>query len=691
MKEKIRLSATVLLACLGAAFHAQAVTPTAEEKADSLSWVTNAFSASPTFSVVCGGEPSSRFLKRWKMSSVPGRITFADPKTGLEMRAEYSVFAEDAGVEWIVYLKNSGKQDSPLLENFSSYDASLSSGKGIRRKNIHRVYWAIGGGDIDGDYTDTFAPQIFAPMRPDAELLLTGSDKTKEDGDGDSSSRHLPFFNVQSDVAGYVMAVGWTGNWAARFECKRWYNSLMACSVSLPDVRLFLRPGEEIRGPRMAMVFYRGGDENGRVRGQNLWRRFFLKHRRPVQNGQPLRGPITYGIWGGTPVETLAYNARKMLEAQWPIECFWLDAGWNASKKTGVPGKTWGADLGSWTIRKDFFPLGFAPLNEAFAGSGMKLMLWHEPERVMPESDWAQELSKEWLLKTPGKYKHYAFNLANPDACQFLIDFMTKRFEQYKLGCYRQDFNFFPGEFWRQNDAPNRHGITEIRYVEGLYRYLDALLAKRPSLCIDNCASGGRRIDYEMCGRSTPMWRADGYRGAVKHQCETLGLMPWVPLNGNSVDIEGNDYDFRSGISSTVCVNWGHSGGPGWKKYGNDFPFAWGKKMLEQYQAIRDLYYGDFYPLTAFSKSPAAFIAWQFHDDTKAAGFVQAFRRDLCPVTSASLQLRGLDPATTYAVKNFDTEKETRMTGKELLEQGLPVQLTACPCAALFSYRAARN
>jgi hypothetical protein len=187
------------------------------------------------------------------------------------------------------------------------------------------------------------------------------------------------------------------------------------------------------------------------------------------------------------------------------------------------------------------------------------------------------------------------------------------------------------------------------------------------------------------------MWRADGYRGAVKHQCETLGLMPWVPLNGNSVDIEGDDYDFRSGISSTVCVNWAHSGGPGWKKYGDDFPFAWGKKMLEQYQAIRDLYYGDFYPLTAFSKSPTAFIAWQFHDDTKAAGFVQAFRRDLCPVTSVSLQLRGLDPATTYAVKNFDTERETRMTGKELLEQGLPVPLTVCPCAALFSYKAARN
>ena len=88
MKKGIRFSETVLLVCLGAASHVQAVTPTAQEKADTLAWVTNAFSASPMFSVVCGGEPSSRFLKRWKMSSVPGKVTFSDPNTGLEMRAE---------------------------------------------------------------------------------------------------------------------------------------------------------------------------------------------------------------------------------------------------------------------------------------------------------------------------------------------------------------------------------------------------------------------------------------------------------------------------------------------------------------------------------------------------------------------------------------------------------------------------
>ena len=34
-------------------------------------------------------------------------------------------------------------------------------------------------------------------------------------------------------------------------------------------------------------------------------------------------------------------------------------------------------------------------------------------------------------------------------------------------------------------------------------RHVDELLRRHPGLAIDNCASGGRRIDIETIGRST--------------------------------------------------------------------------------------------------------------------------------------------------------------------------------------------
>ena len=42
---------------------------------------------------------------------------------------------------------------------------------------------------------------------------------------------------------------------------------------------------------------------------------------------------------------------------------------------------------------------------------------------------------------------------------------------------------------------------------------------------IDNCASGGRRLDIETIGRATPFWRSDGPRDPIAHQCHTYGLL----------------------------------------------------------------------------------------------------------------------------------------------------------------------
>jgi len=121
-------------------------------------------------------------------------------------------------------------------------------------------------------------------------------------------------------------------------------------------------------------------------------------------------------------------------------------------------------------------------------------------------------------------------------------------------------FNMDPLPYWQAADAPNRQGMSEIRHIEGLYAFWDELLKRHPDLLIDNCASGGRRIDLETVGRSTPFWRTDGPRDPVAHQCHTYGLLSWVPLSSTSQDREGDTYEFRSSMGSALCINWMHSG-----------------------------------------------------------------------------------------------------------------------------------
>jgi alpha-galactosidase len=74
--------------------------------------------------------------------------------------------------------------------------------------------------------------------------------------------------------------------------------------------------------------------------------------------------------------------------------------------------------------------------------------------------------------------------------------------------------------------------MTEIGPCRGLYKIWDDLLARHPGLHIDNCASGGPRIDIEMMSRSFVVWRTDhGFLDTLVEQAQTQALAPWVPEN----------------------------------------------------------------------------------------------------------------------------------------------------------------
>ena len=76
-------------------------------------------------------------------------------------------------------------------------------------------------------------------------------------------------------------------------------------------------------------------------------------------------------------------------------------------------------------------------------------------------------------------------------------------------------------------------GMAEIRYVEGHYRMWDEIRAAYPQLAIDNCASGGRRIDLETASRSVPLWRTTApaiwMRASPGRYCWPRSRTRWSP------------------------------------------------------------------------------------------------------------------------------------------------------------------
>jgi len=100
-----------------------------------------------------------------------------------------------------------------------------------------------------------------------------------------------------------------------------------------------------------------------------------------------------------------------------------------------------------------------------------------------------------------------------------------------------------------------------------------------------------------------------------------------------------------------------------------------------------DMLFGDFYPLTKYSIDVKHWIAWQFNRPEEGTGFIQAFRRDSCESSIKIYPLKGLDISAQYELINFDRPEPVILTGKELTEKGLEVEIKDKPGSAIISYK----
>ena len=656
-------------------------TPNPAELAAAKQWFESAFRspavarkphALPVSFAYDGAECSDllhRAKVEWSEQAAPGSkrysLLLTDPKTALQLRCEIITFDEFPAVEWVVYFKNGGDAETAVISDIRPLDIAFA----LASNKECRVHHALGS-DCK---LDDFAPRETA-MPAGGELKLAPFA-------GRSSEGALPFFNLDMGGGGVIGAIGWTGGWEAAFQ--RSVEGDVRMRAGMRRTHLKLLPGEEIRTPRMMLLFWEGE----RAHGHNMLRRFVLAHHTPRPNDKPLTAPICFAVWG----ENTA--AQQIAKAQWfkdndvGIDAFWIDAGWYGDgpfqEDSTVFNSAWGQRAGDWWPNKNIYPDGLAPIGRALREMGLGFVLWVEPERVFKGTHFTRE-HPEWLLGPIGD--NYLFNLGMPEARQALTDLISSIIEEAGVTIYRQDFNMDPAPFWRAADGADRVGISEIRQIEGLYAMWDELLARHPGLVIDNCSSGGRRIDLETISRSIPLWRSDvqcwpGFE-AIAIQGQTQGLAPWVPLSTGCCD-RPSSYVFRSALGPGMVIST--------NAFERDppppFPAEWLRRAVAEQRALRPYFHGDFYPLLSFSLADDAWAAWQFDRPDLGEGMVLALRRQRSPFTHMQAALRGLDAESQYEVRSLDGGGATAWLGRDLTDGGMGFEIAERPGSALFVYR----
>ena len=227
---------------------------------------------------------------------------------------------------------------------------------------------------------------------------------------------------------------------------------------------------------------------------------------------------------------------------------------------------------------------------------------------------------------------------------------------------YRQDFNMDPRPYWIFNDAPDRQGITEMKYITGLYAYWDRLASTWPDSLREECASGGHRIDLETIQRLHIAQKTDYWFDDDVDQAALWGISQYLPNNCIVAHLNNlDDYSFRSTMASSLCL--------GWIADAPDFDMARGKQLLGRYLELRHLLIGAWYPLLPYSRDPSQWAAVQYHRPDLGEGLVLVFRRSASPYNSVQVSLHGLEPEATYELSSDSTGKQVRASGQDLMTE----------------------
>ena len=666
------------------------------------------------FRFVYDGIDQRRFSGTWErredVSRLDGRVkktvTLSDAATGLVVTCELSFFHEYPAAEWIVFFENSGTKSTPIIENVKALDLLFDRPlPGETSFILHQTNGAL-----------TTPEDLMMQKVP-----LTGNDSYTMGGQlGMPSAADLPYFRLDMQSASVIIAVGWSGQWRADFECLK--GEKLQVTAGMEKTRFRLHPGEKVRSPRMLMLLWEGQGWESNVQ----FRRLLYEHYVPKFRGKrpdPFVIFDTYDVVGldeATEANQLALvDTAKALE----VEIFFTDAGWFEG---GYP-----AGAGNWKrVRKECYPNGFGGLAKACADSGMVYGLWFDPERVIAGTEVAVE-HPQWLLwknaansaknvlhvyspevveaelaqlgftrergRTPEAFIYHRENVEeyHGDEKTAMLNFGLAQVQDYYFQIvdelmqlpgfqgYRHDMNVTaPLLYFESNDEPDRQGITEMKYFQGLYACWDRIRAGHPECFINT----DHRLDLECVMRSHVIQMSDSGGNNVNEQSSLFSISHYIP-NGSIMAfvarVDADDYTFHSSLASSPLLRF---------KTGNlesDSGFAKVRARIDQYLAIRHLLNGDWYPLTEYSRTSAQWLGSQYHRPDLDEGVLLVYRRECCEAESLTVQPQMLSSAGMYTVTSLAGGRTETVSGTSLLK-GYEVVIPQRPGSDVIRYRKER-
>lgn len=396
----------------------------------------------------------------------------------------------------------------------------------------------------------------------------------------------------------------------------------------------------------------------------------------------------------------IAENAR--IAADVGIEIATVDAGWFGAAD---PTSYWQEQRGDWTsVNTARFPSGLAALGQSIRDAGVLPGMWIEAEAVgahsllraakpeaMAHSVEARRADPSYRVQTESldpddpTFLGYVC-LGSPAGREHVLESMSTLITTTGARWIKLDFNIDPDAGCTRTDHGHGAGDGLLRHYEGLYAVLDAVRERHPEILLESCSSGGLRIDLGLARHVHGFFLSDPdytehhlqVLWGVRHLLPPIGILHWswsqwrgdYPPSRRDWATLGTD-EFDRMLRAAMVHRFGVS-----LRLPELRP-----ELLERLREhvalfraelvpfVRD---GVLQPLTASperggfgERAPSIQVN---HPDGRVLLAVFVLEGGVRP---AGVRLQGLEPNTTYRVRDLADGDVRRMSGVELIEDGL--------------------
>ena len=252
-----------------------------------------------------------------------------------------------------------------------------------------------------------------------------------------------------------------------------------------------LKPSEVFETVHATLSF--GEDFEETIQEITKARRMMRRPSKDLETLPVIFNDYMHALWDTQTTETIL----PLVDIASAIGCdeFCIDAGWFAK------GSDWWNILGVWKEEPSNFPNGgLKYVIDYIKSKGLKAGIWIEIEAVGIDSPILKEMKDGWLFQVKGinsaNNRRYQLNFANPEVYQYALDVIDELMKLYNLDYLKIDYNVDsgPGNDYQSDSI----GDGLLKHNRAYIRWLNEVMDKYPNLTIENCGSGGCRMDYEM-------------------------------------------------------------------------------------------------------------------------------------------------------------------------------------------------